>query len=170
MIVQTRPVPPVESLQIRRAGLPDADAVGVLTEGVYRAEGFGSDEYAPMLRDGRARIDGAVVFVATLGGTIVGSVALALPATRFVNVCRPDEAEVRMLAVAPDARGRGIGDALMDACERHAHAAGLAGVVLSTEPAMRTAHRLYLRRGYEPVPERDWAIGSSPLLVYRKDL
>lgn len=170
VIVQTRPVPPVESLQIRRAGLSDADDVGVLTEAVYRAEGFGSDDYAPMLRDGRARIDDAIVFVATMGGTIVGSVTLALPATRFVNVCRPDEAEVRMLAVAQDARGRGVAAALMDACERHAHVAGLGAVVLSTEPAMRTAHRLYRRRGYERVPERDWAIGPHPLLVYRKDL
>lgn len=160
----------MESRQIRRAGLPDADDVGVLTEGVYRAEGFGSDEYAPMLRDGRARIDGAIVFVATLGGRIVGTVTLALPATRFVNVCRPDEAEVRMLAVARDARGGGVAAALMDACERHAHAAGLAAVVLSTEPDMHAAHRLYRRRGYERVPERDWAIGPSPLLVYRKDL
>jgi ribosomal protein S18 acetylase RimI-like enzyme len=160
----------VESPQIRRAGLPDSDDVGVLTERVYRAGGYGSEEYAPVLRDGRARIDGAIVFVATVRGAIVGTVTLALPGTRFVNVCRPDEAEVRMLAVAQDARGRGIADALMGTCERHAQQVGLTAVVLSTEPEMHAAHRLYRRRGYRRVPERDWSTGRSPLLVYRKDL
>jgi ribosomal protein S18 acetylase RimI-like enzyme len=160
----------VESLQIRRAGPPDSDDVGVLTERAFRDGGFGSESYAQVLRDGRARIEDAIVFVATLRGAIVGAVTLALPATRFVNVCRPDEAEVRMLAVAQDARGRGIADALMGTCERHAREVGLAAVVLSTEPDMHAAHRLYRRRGYRRVPDRDWSTGRSPLLVYRKDL
>jgi ribosomal protein S18 acetylase RimI-like enzyme len=170
VIVQTRPVPTADGAEIRRAGLMDADDVGVLTERVYRAGGYGSEEYAPVLRDGRARVDDAIVFVATVRRAIVGTVTLALPATRFVNVCRPDEAEVRMLAVAQDARGRGIADALMGTCERHAQQVGLTAVVLSTEPEMHAAHRLYRRRGYRRVPERDWSAGRSPLLVYRKDL
>ena len=155
---------------VRRAALPDADAVGMLTEQVYRAGGWTSESYAAVLRDGRARLEDAVVFVATLDGAVVGSATLALPATRFVDVARSDEAEVRMLAVAPEARRRGIADALMDACERHARAAGLAGVVLSTDPGMHAAHRLYRRRGYRREPRRDWSTTRTTYLVYRVDL
>lgn len=150
--------------------LPDADGIGVLTEQVYRAGGWTSESYAAVLRDGRARIEDAIVFVATLHGAVVGSATLAPPATRFVNVARSDEAEVRMLAVAEEARGRGIADALMDACERAAHAAGMAGVVLSTDPGMHAAHRLYRRRGYRRLPERDWATTRTTYLVYRVGL
>jgi ribosomal protein S18 acetylase RimI-like enzyme len=163
-------VPRVALSDIRRAALPDADAIGVLTEQVYRAGGWTSESYAAVLRDGRARIEDAIVFVATLDGVVVGSVTLAPPATRFVDVARSDEAEVRMLAVVPEARGRGIADALMDTCERQARAAGLAGVVLSTAPDMYAAHRLYRRRGYHREPGRDWSTVHSVYFVYRVDL
>ena len=160
----------VQSFGIRQAGDDDADDVGLLTEQVYRAGGWTSERYAEVLRDGRARIAHAVVLVATLDGVVVGTVTLAPPSTRFVNVARADEAEIRMLAVAPDVRGRGIADALMDGCEEHARAAGLAGVVLSTAPTMHAAHRLYHRRGYYRQPERDWPGTRATYLVYRLDL
>ena len=163
-------MPRVALSDIRRAALPDADAIGVLTEQVYRAGGWTSESYATVLRDGHARIESAIVFVATLDGAVVGSVTLAPPATRFVDVARSDEAEVRMLAVAPEARGRGIADALMEACERQARAAGLSGVVLSTDPGMHAAHRLYGRRGYRREPERDWSSTRTTYLVYRVGL
>jgi ribosomal protein S18 acetylase RimI-like enzyme len=155
---------------IRRAEPADADDVGLLTERVFRAGGWTSESYARTLRDGRARIDDAVVFVATVDGAVVGSVTLAAPGSRFVNVARADEAEVRMLAVAPGARGRGIANALMEACERSARDGGQAGVVLSTEAGMHAAHRLYRRRGYRRRPDRDWVGGRTAYLVYGKDL
>jgi len=40
-------------------------------------------------------------------------------------------------------------------------------VVLSTEPDMHTAQRLYRRRGYVRQPDRDWSTGRSTLLVFR---
>lgn len=160
----------MQSLQIRRAAPPDADAIGVLTERVYRAGGWTSESYAAVLRDGRTRIEDAIVFVATSDGAVVGSATLAPPDTRFVDVGRSDEAEVRMLAVAPEARGRGVAAGLMEACERQARDVGLAGVVLSTDTGMHAAHRLYRRRGYRRMPERDWATTRSTYLVYRVDL
>jgi ribosomal protein S18 acetylase RimI-like enzyme len=97
-------------------------------------------------------------------------VTLALPGTRLANVGRPDETEVRMLAVSDDARGRGIGHALMEACESRSRAEGVVAVVLSTEPDMVAAQHLYVRRGYVRVPDRDWTISRFRLLVYRKAL
>ena len=156
--------------EIRPATPADGDELGVLTEEVYRAGGWTSEAYAARLRDGRRRIEDAIVHVATVDGAVVGSVTLAPPGTPYVNTAGPDEAEVRMLAVAPAARGRGIGDALMAACEGWARAEGLAGVVLSTEASMHAAHRLYRRRGYRRAPERDWTYDGALYLVYRVDL
>lgn len=51
---------------------------------------------------------------------------------------------LRSLVVAPDFRGRGLGDALVDAIEAHARSAGLASLTLLTQ----TAAALFKRRGY----------------------
>jgi predicted N-acetyltransferase YhbS len=70
-----------------------------------------------------AEEDGSIVGSVLLypaGGTLVppggGSVTLALP-------------EVRLLAVAPSARGQGIGNLLMDECVRRARESGAAALV-----------------------------------------
>jgi ribosomal protein S18 acetylase RimI-like enzyme len=171
-------------ITIRRARLADAGPVGLLTERVYRQGGWASDSYAPLLRDGRSRIEEAITLVAVMGGTatgsgragsgpatgpgtIVGTVTVALPGSRFAGVCQPDEIEVRMLAVAGEARGQGIGDRLMAACEAIASERGCTAVVLSTDPGMHAAHRLYRRRGYTRQPGRDWRVNQLRLLVFR---
>ena len=58
----------------------------------------------------------------------------------------------------------------MGACEALSRQDGLAAVVLSTEPDMHAAQRLYRRRGYVRQPDRDWSTGRSALLVYRLSL
>jgi len=88
----------------------------------------------------------------------------------MAGIGRAEEAEVRMLAVDEAARGRGIGDLLMAECEALARDEGLAGVVLSTEPDMHAAHRVYRRRGYVRQPDRDWSTGRTTLLVFRLSL
>lgn len=153
--------------QIRRADFADAEQVGVLTERVYRRGGWGNESYSKVLLDGRSRIEDAIVLVATVDGAIVGTVTVALPGSRMANVGHAEEAEVRMLAVDEAARGRGIANLLMEECENLAKAQGAKGVVLSTEPDMYAAHRLYQRRGYVRQPDRDWQVDGTPLLVYR---
>jgi GNAT superfamily N-acetyltransferase len=104
-------------ITVRRADLAEADLVGALTERVYRDGGFGSGAYADVLRDGRSRVRDGIVLVAAADGTITGTVTLALPGTPFAHMCRADEAEVRMLAVDEAARGHGVANLLMAACE-----------------------------------------------------
>jgi GNAT superfamily N-acetyltransferase len=159
-----------EELVVRPARQDEGDAVGVLTEQVYREDGFVDDHYAAVLRDGASRVHDATVIVAELGDRLVGSVTAALPGTRYSEIARADEVEVRMLAVAGDVRRRGIADALMEAVETLARHRGLAGVILSTAPMMEGAHRLYERRGYVRRPERDWNVGDLRLLAYQLDL
>lgn len=61
-----------------------------------------------------------------------------------------------MLAVAPAARGRGIGEALTRAVLDRAAQLGLRGITLSTSQDMTAAHRLYERLGFRRTPDRDW--------------
>jgi ribosomal protein S18 acetylase RimI-like enzyme len=157
-------------VEIRRAELADADQVGVLAERVYRHGGWTDADYSQLLLDGRSRIEEAVVLVAVADGAIVGTVTVARPGSCWASAGRAGEAEVRMLAVDEAARGRGIAGLLMGACEALAKDEGLAAVVLSTEPDMHTAQRLYRRRGYVRQPDRDWSTGRSTLLVFRLSL
>ena len=155
---------------VRLAEFSEADEVGALTERVYRAGGWTDERYSKLLLDARSRIEEADVFVATLNTGVVGTVTVALPGTPFAAMCKPDEVEVRMLAVDERARRMGVADLLMDACEDRARTGGFAAVVLSTEPDMHAAHRLYERRGYARQLERDWQVGRFNLLVYRRRL
>jgi ribosomal protein S18 acetylase RimI-like enzyme len=43
--------------------------------------------------------------------------------------------------------------------------------VLSTDPLMTAAHRLYRRLGFTRLPERDWSpVPGTDLLVYSREL
>jgi len=101
---------------------------------------------------------------------IVGTVTAAGAGTPFSDIGEPGEMEIRMLAVAPEARRQGVARQLVAACEVAAVAAGADAVVLSTVPAMAAAQRLYETLGYRRTPERDWAIHGLHLLTYRKEL
>jgi ribosomal protein S18 acetylase RimI-like enzyme len=156
-------------ITVRHADPAEADLVGELTERVYRDGGFGSGAYADVLRDG-SRVRDGIVLVAAADGAITGTVTLALPGSPLAHMCRADEAEVRMLAVDEAARGHGIANLLMTACETLARDQGLAAVILCTETRMLAAQRLYERRGYLREPTRDWQVGNVNLIAYRLPL
>ncbi|GIG30822.1 GNAT family N-acetyltransferase [Cellulomonas marina] len=137
----------------------ELDAVGALTAGAYLADGLldGDDEYEAELRDARSRWRDASLLVArTDDGAVLGSLTVAPHGSPFAEVARPGEVELRMLAVDPAARGRGVAEELVRAALVRAVLDRRAGVVLSTLDSMLTAHRLYARLGFRPAPERDW--------------
>ena len=83
----------------------------------------------------------------------------------------PEEAEIRALAVRPEARGRGVGRALVDAVIGRAASLGVRHLLLLTQQEMTTAHRIYEEAGFARLPARD----RSPqpgvdLLAYGLDL
>lgn len=79
--------------------------------------------------------------------------------------------EVRLLAVAPSARGRGVGAALMNECIHRARSAGATALTLHTTDLMQAAMRLYERLGFERAHDLD--LEPAPGLIakgYRLDL
>jgi ribosomal protein S18 acetylase RimI-like enzyme len=128
--------------------------------------GHGYDE--ELLAVGR-RARQATVLVAVDGGRVVGCVTLVEDSTSaWAEDLRHDEAGIRMLAVAPDGQGEGVGRLLVEACIERALAAGKPAVFLHSTPWMRAAHRLYERLGFQRVPERDWLpLPEVPLLAFR---
>jgi GNAT superfamily N-acetyltransferase len=63
--------------------------------------------------------------------------------------------EVRLLAVAPTARGQGIGVALMQECVRRARQSGAAALGLHTTDMMQVAMRMYEKMGFMRMPALD---------------
>lgn len=59
-----------------------------------------------------------------------------------------DTARLRLLYVEPDARGLGIGAALVHQCTCFARAAGYRRVVLWTHQVLESARRIYAAEGY----------------------
>ena len=81
------------------------------------------------------------------------------------------QAEVRALAVAKDARGKGIGRALLTAVTHRATQRDVRHLVLLTQTNMRAAQHLYTTAGFCRLPERDYPIGSGvTLLAYGLEL
>ena len=147
---------------VRTARPDELDAVGELTLDAYRCDGHldKSGDYARELADARARAADAELLVAVDrdGGAPLGTVTICPEGSAFRELAAPNEVEFRMLGVAPAARGRGIGEALVRSVLDRAHQQGLRGAAIYSGSWMPTALRLYRRLGFERAPERDWEV------------
>ncbi|MEU9644767.1 GNAT family N-acetyltransferase [Streptomyces sp. NPDC048188] len=164
---------------IRPAADDEYDTLGEITAQAYLRDGlldFGEDDaYLGELRNVGKRAAAAQVLVAAADGQVLGGVTFVPSGGPMADIARPGEAEIRMLAVSRPARGRGAGEALVRACvDRARSVEGCTGVVLSTQRAMRSAHRLYERLGFVRTPDRDWnplpELDGFTLLTYRLTL
>lgn len=145
---------------MRRAQASEYVAVGELTVRAYLADGGlpAGDSYYDVLGDAAGRDTGAELWVAAdPDGTLLGTVTWCPVGSAYRELGGTGEGEFRSLAVAPEARGRGVGEALVRHCLALAEAAGNTGVVISTADWMPAAHRLYRRLGFIAAPERDWS-------------
>jgi ribosomal protein S18 acetylase RimI-like enzyme len=152
-------------VEVRDARPEDFAAIGDLRVAAYRADGFlsGESRYAPTLHALGADGTGDVL-AAVDGDRILGTVML-LPWPHGNLVRTPDEAEIRALAVAQDARGMGIGRALVAAVTHRALQRGVRQLLLLTHPEMLAAQHLYAEAGFCRLPDRDTQPGSGPTLL-----
>ena len=104
--------------------------------------------------------------VADDDGRIVGSAMLYAPETAAYGALASRSAapEIRLVAVAPEARGRGIAKALVQECIRRARTNGAREVGLHTSRSMRAAMAMYADLGFVRAPERDFQPPGAELV------
>lgn len=127
--------------------------------------------YLDRIADVASRARTATILVVADEGRILGSATLEL-GERIDDddpPLEPDEAHIRMLGVHPDARGRGVARALMEACFQRARAAGRTRMTLNTTDRMPVARRMYEGMGFERLPDREFPDGFV-LLTYQKPI
>jgi ribosomal protein S18 acetylase RimI-like enzyme len=158
---------------IRTATNADIEPVVRLTLDAYVSDGFETPE-SPCLNnlvDAAARFRHATLLVAELQGSVVGAVMFVVHGTPYATISGPGECEVRLLAVAPSARGHGLGKALVQECVALAYRHNSTVLRLSSRPEMTAARRIYAQLGFARTPDRDWvAVPGEPLLTYALNL
>ncbi|BCW18658.1 N-acetyltransferase [Arthrobacter sp. NtRootA9] len=165
-----------QQITIRPAVASDYDAVARITRDSYLAAGYFEDAAHPYMvkvQDVAQRAAQAVIWVAERGGTVVGSVTLAVAGEPYADIALDDELEFRMLVVDPAVQRSGAGRAMVEAIIGHARTLpGINAVALTTGQTWESAHGLYSTTGFRRVPDRDWFVPGTDikLLVYRLDL
>lgn len=136
----------------------DHPAVGAILAEAYGDFAQSAPHYLAWARTPRLWADDAsAAFVATDESTVVGVVALALAGSPLHERMDPpnNDAGFRLLAVAPQARGRGVAGLLVQACIDAARAAGARRIGIYSMDFMDTALRLYERLGFDRRPDLD---------------
>lgn len=146
---------PVE-IRTMRAG--EASVVGALTLAAYDASGVRMEgEYRRWLAAPQRRRDRvSALLVAVDAGVVVGTVTFVTAQDpEFEHRPRDGDCGFRMLAVAPNAWGRGVGSALLDDCVARARTAGCRRMVITSMEWMTRAHTLYRQHGFQRRPDLD---------------
>jgi GNAT superfamily N-acetyltransferase len=143
------------------------DELGELMVSVYSSlDGFPSEGAQPgyyeVLRSVRrlAEKPGTKVLAASIENVIVGGVVYFSDMTQYGSggtaIREKNASAFRLLAVSPQARGMGIGVALVAQCIHLAKQAGHGQVVIHTTDAMKVARRMYERLGFARSPDLDF--------------
>jgi ribosomal-protein-alanine acetyltransferase len=122
--------------RIRRARAADLAALVALEDRVFATDRLSARQWRRHLRNASAD-----VLVADRGGAIVGAAVVFFRSAHRI-------ARLYSIAVAPEARGTGLGEALLAAAERSARRRGSTAMRLEVRAGNGAARRLYERRGY----------------------
>ena len=152
----------------------DRDAAHINELAVTAFEQFRS-EYSdwPAMQAGLRRMSALAeigeIIVAEWQDRIIGAVAYIPPGGPKATFFDQPWPIIRMLIVAPDARGGGTGRALSEECIERARQDGSHVIALHTSPIMKVALPMYLRMGFHLVREAPPLYGV-PYAVYLKHL
>jgi predicted N-acetyltransferase YhbS len=154
----------MSGLQLRDARAGDRDAIEAVTLSAFQEYAASKsdrwEDYRQGILAALAAVQPATQIVAEQNSEIIGSVLLypkgtviAIPGSAPITLSWP---EVRLLAVAPAARGQGVGAALMQECVQRARHSGARALALHTADIKNAALRLYERMGFQRAPELDF--------------
>jgi GNAT superfamily N-acetyltransferase len=153
---------------VRMVQPEEHEALGALTVAAYRALlGPEMDRtYAEELADVPARAAVVDVLVDIDDeGRLLGGVTYIPGPGPMAWFTDAGDAGMRMLAVDPEAQGRGAGKRLVTACVERAAAAGKRRLLLHTTAPMTVAHRIYERAGFRRHPDHDHTMDDGLLLL-----
>ncbi len=147
-------------IQIREVLPEEYEDTGSLTQRAYAEYARPGeplwDDYFGMLADVARRAVFATVLVAVAGGHIVGTATVELDRTiEGTQGLRRGQANLRLLAVDPGARGHGVGRRLVQACVQVARQAGKEVATLHTTGQMMAAQHIYRSLGFRRDPSGD---------------
>ncbi len=94
--------------------------------------------------EGRVLTGGGQIFFVLAGSDVVGTCAVLRH--------DPEVYEIAKMAVAPQARGRGLGDLLMEAAVQYGRESGARRLIIISNTVLEPAIRLYRKHGFVPVP------------------
>lgn len=172
----------MSELLIRDVQPNEAKALGTIMVCAYGAlEGFPSVDEQPgyyhrlaNIGDYAAQPATRVLVAASRAGALLGGVVYFGDMRQYgaggAAVQVPNASGIRLLAVAPKARGQGVGKALTCACIELAREAGHRRVILHSTRAMQVAWGMYERLGFKPASEMDFVWGRLPVFGFTLDL
>ena len=145
-------------LEIRPVRPEEYAETGALVEAAYTAGGILDNDrgYGAHVRNVAGRAADHPVLVAVRDGRLVGSVTITPFGSPQSELAREAEVEFRYLAVAPEAWGTGVAQALVAAVDAWAREHRAARLVLCVIESNEAAQGLYARLGFERDPARDW--------------
>ena len=157
-------------LTIRDARNDELDEVSALLVAAYAQymplpsatrtpeESAGWEGYRRNVADVWSRAPISSTIVAARDGDLLGSVNYYAPGqSDSPDDAWPDGwASIRLLGVSPQARGLGVGRALMVECLRRARADGATTMGLHTTMLMDVARAMYMRLGFKRAPKYDF--------------
>lgn len=147
------------NFRIRRARDADLGALVALENRVFRADRLSPRQWRRHLESASADVR-----VAERGGEIVGAALVFFHAAHAI-------ARLYSIAVAPEARGVGLGQALLAAAERNAALRGSLAMRLEVRSDNVVAQRLYERVGYRRFGLRhDYYADGADAFRYEKTL
>jgi ribosomal-protein-alanine N-acetyltransferase len=129
-----------EEAGIRPAWAGDLDQI-VAVERASFSDPWHRQSFAHLLEDSRVYFRVACLSSGEVAGYVIAWFAA-------------DEGEVANIAVAPGARGRGIGAAMLDAVMEAALGRGVGSLYLDVRESNLTARRLYASRGFAEIGRR----------------
>ncbi|MFC2032418.1 GNAT family N-acetyltransferase [Chloroflexota bacterium] len=166
-----------EFILIRDARLDELDKISLLLKEAYQQyeNMLPTDAWNYYVEDiinVRSRLDESQLIVAEVKKQLAGTVTLYLKTHCSEKQRWPRGwAGIRLLAVHPSYRSRGIGRILMEECLRHCRKEGITTVGLHTTEIMDVARRMYERMGFIRVPKFDvYPRPGVVVMSYRFDL